>query len=66
MRRIYYNGESYLRSVDTDIIPNVESITWYQDLIITSIEILDSEFANELEIYYERMITHSLMPLPLI
>ncbi len=62
MNKIYYKGDWYLRCVDTETIPNVESITWFKGTNLASTEVLNTDFANKLENYYERVLTYSFTP----
>lgn len=70
-------GQSYKRLVTDNLGSDVEAISWFKNEICGYVaydiplydfkEILDSELANELELYYESTIIYSLTPeLPII
>lgn len=74
---INYKGQSYKRIVSDNLGDGVETITWFLNEISGFVaydiplfehkEILDSEFANELEIYYEQTLINAITPeLPII
>ena len=74
---IIYKGKSYKRIVSDNLGDGVEAITWFLNEISGYVaydiplydykEILDGDFANELEFYYEQTLINSITPeLPII
>lgn len=62
-KEIQYKDLKYARLSNNDIAEDIESVTWFNN----GTEVLDSEFSNELEIYYESTLVNEMSPiLPLI